>query len=537
MDAYSVLVSDKVSEKGLELLRKTDGIVVDVKTGLKADELKACIGAYDALIVRSSTKVTADVIDAAGRLRVIGRAGIGVDNVDVGAATRKGIVVMNTPQGNAVAAAEHTIALMCALARNIPQATAVLKGGQWDRSRFMGVELSGKTLGLVGVGNIGSIVARRAQGLTMKIIAYDPYVTEEMAKTRNVELVSLDDLFSRSHFISVHTPLTDETRNLIDETSFRKMRQGVMIINCARGGIIHEKALHEAIEAGKVGGAALDCFEVEPAVGNPLLASDRVICTPHLGASTDEAQENVAVAIAEQLVDYLTRGILQNTVNVPSVSAESLPRLMPFSDLAERLGHFVGQLFGSAIETVAIEYVGDVTEIPRPPLKASVLKGLLHPRLGDIVNFVNAPVMAEERGIRVTEGSTMKAEDYASLIGIKASSKEETHSITGTLFGKKEPRLIELDGCPLGGGRLAGHLLLIRNQDRPGVIGNVGSMLGSRDINIASITVGRDRKAGGAVTLLALDAPTPEAIMDELAGFPHVLQVRHLELPQTCRMF
>jgi D-3-phosphoglycerate dehydrogenase len=531
MDTFRVLVSDKVSERGLDILRGTEEITVDVKTGLQTDELKTCIGAYDALVVRSSTKVTADVIDAADRLKVIGRAGIGVDNVDVAAATRKGIVVMNTPQGNAVAAAEHTIALMCGLARKIPQATAMLKAGQWDRSRFMGVELSGKTLGLVGIGNIGSIVAGRAQGLMMKVIAYDPYVTEEMAKARNVELVSLDDLLSRSHIISVHTPLNDETRGLIDERAFRKMRQGVLIINCARGGIINEKALHDALVAGKVAGAALDCFEVEPAIGNPLLACDGLICTPHLGASTDEAQENVAVAIAEQLVNFLTKGILQNTVNVPSVSADSLPRLMPFSNLAERLGRFVGQIFGSAIETVAVEYVGDVTEMPRLPLTASVLKGLLQPRLGDIVNFVNAPLMAEERGIRVTEESTTKAGDYASVIALRVSSKEESHSIVGTLFGKKEPRLIELDECPLGGGRLTGYLLLIRNEDRPGVIGNIGALLGSRNINIASITVGRNRKGGAAMTLLALDGPTPETIVGEISRFPNVLSVRHLKIP------
>lgn len=530
MGTYKVLVSDKVSERGLEILSKAEGISVDVKTGLTSDELRSGIKDYDALVVRSSTKVTAEVIEAADRLKVIGRAGIGVDNVDVPAATRKGIVVMNTPQGNAMAAAEHTISMICALARNIPQATAVLKSGKWDRGRFMGVELSGKTLGLVGVGNIGSIVAQRAQGLMMKVISYDPYVTKEMANARGVELVSIDELLVRSYFISVHTPLTDETRNLIDKKAFEKMRKGVRIINCARGGIINEKALYEALKSGKVAGAALDCFEVEPAVSNPLFAFDRVICTPHLGASTDEAQENVAIAIAEQLVNYLTKGVLQNTVNVPSVNLELLPQLMPFSDLAERLGRFVAQLFYSAIETVAIEYVGDVTKFSPAPLKAAALKGLLHPRLGDIVNFVNAPLMAEERGIKVTEQSTTRAEDYASLISIRASSKEESHSITGSLFGRKEPRLIELDNCPLGGG-LAGHLLLIRNYDRPGVIGNIGTTLAENNINIASIKVCRDQKGGTGMTLLALDVPLSQAIIDEMSQFPNVLSVKQLELP------
>jgi len=460
MSDYKVLVSDKVSETGLDILRKAEGIFVDVKTDLTTEELKYSIGEYDALVVRSSTKVTAEVIEAADRLRVIGRAGIGVDNVDVPAATRKGIVVMNTPQGNAIAAAEHTISMMCALARNIPQATAALKSGDWDRGRFMGVEMSGKVLGLVGIGNIGSIVAQRAQG----------------------------------------------------------------------GGIINEKALYQALKSGKIAGAALDCFELEPAVGNPLFEFDRVICTPHLGASTDEAQENVAIAIAEQLIDYLTNGVLQNTVNVPSVSLEMLPQLMPFSDLAERLGRFGAQLFNSAIETVAIEYVGEVTRFSLPPLKAAALKGLLHPHMGDIVNFVNAPLMAEERGITVTEQSTTKAEDYASLISISASSKKESHSVTGSLFGRKEPRLLELDNCPLGGG-LAGHLLLVRNEDQPGVIGNIGTILGKHNINIASIKVGRDKEGETGMTLLRLDIPVSQTLIDEMSKFPHVRSVKQLELP------
>jgi len=530
MSDYKVLVSDKVSETGLDILRKAEGIFVDVKTDLTTEELKYSIGEYDALVVRSSTKVTAEVIEAADRLRVIGRAGIGVDNVDVPAATRKGIVVMNTPQGNAIAAAEHTISMMCALARNIPQATAALKSGDWDRGRFMGVEMSGKVLGLVGIGNIGSIVAQKAQGLMMKVIAYDPYVTEEMAKTRGVALVPLDELLVRSHFISVHTPLSEETRNLIDKKAFEKMRTGVMMINCARGGIINEKALYQALKSGKIAGAALDCFELEPAVGNPLFEFDRVICTPHLGASTDEAQENVAIAIAEQLIDYLTNGVLQNTVNVPSVSLEMLPQLMPFSDLAERLGRFGAQLFNSAIETVAIEYVGEVTRFSLPPLKAAALKGLLHPHMGDIVNFVNAPLMAEERGITVTEQSTTKAEDYASLISISASSKKESHSVTGSLFGRKEPRLLELDNCPLGGG-LAGHLLLVRNEDQPGVIGNIGTILGKHNINIASIKVGRDKEGETGMTLLRLDIPVSQTLIDEMSKFPHVRSVKQLELP------
>jgi D-3-phosphoglycerate dehydrogenase len=530
LSSYRILVSDKLSERGLEILRKAKGFTVDVETGLSADELKSRIKAYDGLVVRSSTKVTAQLIEAADRLRVIGRAGIGVDNVDVHAATRKGIVVMNTPQGNAVAAAEHTIAMMCALARKIPQATATLKSGVWDRSRFMGVELGGKTLGLVGVGNIGGIVAQRARGLTMKVIAYDPYVTEEVAESKGANLVSFAELLARSHFISVHTPLNDETRNLIDQGAFEQMRTGVMIINCARGGVIQEKALHDALRSGKVAGAALDCFEVEPAIDNPLLEMDRVICTPHLGASTNEAQENVAVAIVEQLVNFLARGGLENTVNVPSVSPELLPRLMPFSDLAERLGKFVTQVFHSAIETVTIECAGDVAELPLTPIKAAALKGLLHPHLGDVVNLVNAPLMAEERGIRVTEGSTRKAEEYTSVVGIKAASKEESHSIKGSLFGGREPRLLELDNCRLGG-LLSGHLVLIRNHNRPGVIGRIGTTLAKNKSNIASMEVSREQRGGIAMTLLALDARLPVAVATEVSQIPHVVSVRQLELP------
>lgn len=530
MGNYKVLVTDKVSEKGLEILRKAAGISVDVRIGLSGDELRSEIQDYDALVVRSSTKVTADVIEAADRLKVIGRAGIGVDNVDVPAATRKGIVVMNTPQGNAMAAAEHTISMICALARNIPQATAALKSGEWDRGRFMGVEIGGKTLGLIGVGNIGSLVAKRAQGLMMKVIAYDPYLTEEMARAKGVVLVPFEELLAQSHFISVHTPLTEETRSLIDRRAFEKMRRGVMIVNCARGGIVDEKALYEALKSGKVGGAALDCFELEPAIGNPLFEFDRVICTPHLGASTDEAQEKVAIAIAEQLVDYLTKGVLQNTVNVPSVDLELLPRLMPFSDLAERLGSLVAQLFSSAIQAVTLAYAGDVAELPWAPLTAAAMKGLLHPYMGDIVNFVNAPLMAQERGITLKEQSLNGTEDYGGLISIRASSRQESHGAKGSLFGRREPMLLELDDCAIGVA-LAGHLLLIRHKDRPGLIGDIGTILGKHNIHVASIKVGRDPGTGTGMTLLTLDLRASQRVIDELSELPDVLSTRQLELP------
>jgi D-3-phosphoglycerate dehydrogenase len=524
-----VLISDPLSNKGLEIFGKAKGLKYDIKSGLPPEELKKIIPEYDAIVVRSETKLKAEIIEAADRLKVIGRAGIGLDNVDLAAATKKGIVVMNTPQENAIAAAEHTIALMLSISRKIPQATSSMKGGKWEKKKYMGVELYNKTLGIIGIGIIGTIVADRARGLKMKVIAYDPYLSKEAAEKKGVDLVSFDEVLGRSDFISVHTPLTDETRNLVDKNAFKKMKDGVILINCARGGIINEKDLYDAIKEGKVAGAALDVFEKEPAIGNPLLELEEVICTPHLGASTAEAQENVAIAIAHQIVDYLLLGEARNAVNMPMVSPDILPFLRPYLRMGETLGSFLGQISNYAIEEVVIEYHGEVVEYGIKPITISVLKGLLTPFVGETVNFVNAQVMAKERGIGITESTSAKAEDFASLIAITARSKMEQNYIAGTLFGRKELRIVKLndffiEAIP------EGYILLVNNYDRPGVIGNIGVALGSRNINIATMQFGRDRMGGNAISLLHLDTPLPPGMLGEILRLPNIISVRQIQL-------
>jgi len=524
-----ILVSDPLSNKGLEILGKAKSLKVDVKPGLPPEELKKIIGEYDAIIVRSETKLRGDMIEAADRLKVIGRAGIGLDNVDLAAATKKGIVVMNTPQENAIAAAEHTIAMMLSISRKIPQATASMKGGKWEKKKFMGVELYSKTFGIIGIGVIGTIVADRARALKMKVLSYDPYLTKETAEKKGVELVSLDELLVRSDFISVHTPLTDETRNLIDKNAFAKMKDRVILINCARGGIINEKDLYNAIKEKKVAGAALDVFEKEPAVGNPLLELEEVISTPHLGASTGEAQENVAIAIAQQVADYLLSGEARNAVNIPMVSPDILPFLRPYLRLGEKLGSFIAQICNYAIEEVLIEYHGEVLEYGTKPITISVLKGLLTPYVGETVNFVNAQVMAKGRGIRITESTSAKAEDFASLIAITARSKMEENTIAGTLFGTKELRIVKLNDFLIEA-LPEGYILLVNNYDKPGVIGNIGMALGSRNINIATMQFGRDRMGGNAISLLHLDAPLPPGMLGEILRLPNIISVRQIQL-------
>jgi len=524
-----VLVSDPLSSKGLEILGKAKNLKYDIKPGLSSEELKKIITEYDGIIVRSETKLKAEIIEAADRLKVIGRAGIGLDNVDLSAATKKGIVVMNTPQENAIAAAEHTIAMMLSISRKIPQATSSMKAGKWEKKKFMGVELYNKTLGIIGIGVIGTIVADRARALKMRVIAYDPYISKEVAEKKGVDLVSLDELLSRSDFISVHSPLTEETRNLIDKNAFRKMKDGVILINCARGGIVNEKDLYDAIKERKVAGAALDVFEEEPAIGNPLFELEEVISTPHLGASTAEAQENVAIAIAQQIVDYLILGEARNAVNLPMVSPDILPFMRPYLKLGEKLGSFLGQISNYAIEEVVIEYHGEVVEYGIKPITTSVLKGLLTPFVGETVNFVNALIMAKERGIRITESTSAEAEDFASLVAITARSKMEQNFIAGTLFGRKELRIVKLndffiEAIP------EGYILLVNNYDRPGVIGNIGTALGSRNINIATMQFGRDRMGGNAISLLHLDVPLPTGMLGEILRLPNIISVRQIQL-------
>ena len=528
-EAKKILVSDPLSKKGLEILERAKNLKYDLKPGLPPQELKKIISEYDAIIVRSETKLTGEIIEAADRLKVIGRAGIGLDNVDLPAATKKGIVVMNTPQENAISTAEHTIAMLFSVARKTPQATASMKGGKWEKKKFTGVEIYNKTFGVIGIGMIGTIVVDRARALKMKLIAYDPYISKEAAEKKGVDLVSLDELLSRSDFISIHTPLTDETRNLIDKNAFGKMKDGVILINCARGGIVNEKDLYDAIKAGKVAGAALDVFEKEPAIGNPLLELEEVISTPHLGAATGEAQENVSIAIAQQIVDYLLLGEARNAANIVMVSPDILPFLTPYLRLGEKLGSFLVQISNHAIEEVLIEYHGELVEYGTKPITISVLKGLLTPYLGDTVNFVNAPIIAKERGMRIIESTRAKAEDFASLIAITTRSKLEQNYIAGALFGRKELRIVKLNDFLIEA-IPEGYILLVNNYDRPGVIGNIGAALGSRNINIATMQFGRDRMGGNAISLLHLDAPLPAGMVGEILKLAHIISVRQIQL-------
>lgn len=523
-----VLISDSLSPRGIEILRKA-GFDVDVKTGMSPEELKACIGAYHGLIIRSATKVTADVLEAATNLKVVGRAGSGLDNVDKTAATKKGIVVMNTPGGNTVTTAEHTIALMFALARQIPQATASMKEGKWEKKRFMGVELYHKTLGIIGLGNIGKEVAKRAQGLEMHVIAYDPYLSDENAREMGIEKVELPELYRRSDFITIHTPITAETRNLINRKTIADMKDGVRIINCARGGIVNEDDLYEALRSGKVAGAALDVFEKEPPGENRLLTLDNLICTPHLGAATEEAQDNVAIAVAEQVSDYLAHGIIRNAVNFPSIPAEQVPRLQPYLTLSEKLGSFAAQVFEGAMTEMTIEYRGEASELNTAPVTIALLKGFLTPILEETVNFVNAPVIARERGIEVREMKSADAGDYQSAISLRVRADGKEHSLTGTLLSRRDPRIVRIDNFPV---EIVpeGDMLFIYNNDRPGVIGNIGSYLGKCNINIARMHFGRETAGGIAISVVSIDAPITHFQLDEMRKMPNILSLKVVTL-------
>lgn len=523
-----VLVSDNLSQKGIDILKKA-GLDVDVKVGMKPDELKECIGQYHGLVIRSATKVTSEIIDAATNLKVIGRAGSGLDNVDKIAATKKGIVVMNTPGGNTITTAEHTIALMVSLARKIPQATMSMKEGKWEKKKFMGVELYNKTLGIVGIGNIGSQVAKRMQAFGMNIIAFDPFLNEEKAKIMGVEKVDLQTLFKRSDFITLHTPLTPETKGMINKDSIKIMKNGVRIINCARGGIVNEKDLYDAIIEGKVAGAALDVLEKEPPENNPLIALEQVICTPHLGASTNEAQENVAVAVAEQIVDYLLKGIIRNAVNFPSIPSEQISILQPYIDLAEKLGGFAAQIVEGAVSEIKIEYQGDACKIDSAPVTIAALKGFLSPILEETVNFVNAPYIAKERGIEVKEIKSSEPGDYQSLIGLRLHTKQKTSYIAGTLLSKKDPRIVMIDNFKV---EIVpeGQLLFMYNNDKPGVIGNIGTLLGKNDINIARMHFGRETQGGLAISVVSIDTPADEKIVNKIKKLPNILSVKQISL-------
>ena len=522
-----VLISDNLSARAADIFKER-GIEVDFKPGMAPDDLLASIAAYDGLAVRSATKVTAEVLDAGQNLKVVGRAGIGVDNIDVAAATARGVIVMNTPFGNSITTAEHTIAMMLALARQIPAANASTHAGKWEKNRFMGVELTSKTLGIIGCGNIGSIVADRALGLKMKVIAYDPYLTPERATDLGVEKVALNELFARADFITLHVPLTDATGNIIDAKAIKKMRKGVRIINCARGGLIVEKDLKKALDSGQVAAAAIDVFPEEPATESPFFGMEQLVVTPHLGASTIEAQENVALQVAAQMSDFLTTGAVENALNMPSFSAEDAPRLMPYMQLAEQLGAFAGQLIRTGVKSATIEYQGHVAELNTRPLTAVVLKGLLTPLLElASVNMVNAPVIARERNIDVTEVKQERAADYQTLIRLTVETEKRKRSFSGTLFGGDKPRIVDVNGISLEA-ELGPNILYVHNKDKPGFIGNLGRTLGDAGVNIATFHLGRAKAGADAIALVNVDQPVTDDIIKKVRAIPHVVQAQAL---------
>jgi len=520
-----VLISDKMSPKAAETFRER-GIEVDEKPGLDKDELRDIIGEYDGIAVRSATKISPKLLEAADNLKVIGRAGIGVDNIDLPAATARGVVVMNTPFGNSITTAEHAIAMMLSLARNIPPASASIHDGRWEKSKFMGVELAGKTLGIIGCGNIGSIVADRAQGLKMKVIAFDPYLSHERAEEIGVGKVELEELFRRADIVSLHTPLTEKTRNVVDREAIAAMKPGVRIVNCARGGLVDEAALKDALDSGHVAGAALDVFAEEPPENNPLLGHPRLVATPHLGASTTEAQVNVAIQIAEQMSDYLLTGGVTNALNMPSMTAEEAPRLRPYMALAREIGAFAGQLARTGIQSVTIEYEGHVASLNTKPLSAVVLEGLLQPAL-ESVNMVNAPVIARERDIDVSEVMHEREGDYHTLIRLSVTTEKQTRTLAGTLFSNRAPRIVQVQDVPLEA-ELAENMLYIVNDDRPGFIGALGSALGKHGINIATFNLGRSPSGGYAVCLIAVDQPISKEVLDDVNALDYVQQATRL---------
>jgi D-3-phosphoglycerate dehydrogenase len=523
--APKVLISDELSPAAIEVFKER-GIDVDVKVGLSKEELAEIIGDYDGLAVRSATKVTEKVIRAGKRLKVVGRAGIGVDNIDTRAATARGIIVMNTPYGNSITTAEHAISLMLALARHIPQADRSTKAGKWEKSKFMGVELFGKTLGIIGCGNIGSIVADRAIGLKMRVIAYDPFLSPERAVEIGVEKVEFDQLLQRADFITLHTPLTERTRNIINAEALAKMKPTARIINCARGGLIDETALYEALKSGRIAGAALDVFEVEPARENPLFELDNVICTPHLGASTTEAQEKVALQIAEQMSDYLLKGAISNAVNFPNITAEEAPKLTPYIKLAEQLGSFAGQLTETRLKHVRIEYTGEIAEMNTRALTAAMLAGLLRPQLTD-VNMVSAPAMARERGLVVEEVKRGEEGAYQTYVRLIVETERGERSVAGTVFSDGRPRIIQIKGIGLEA-ELSPHMLYITNQDKPGFIGRFGTLMGEAGVNIATLNLGRDKPGGDAICLVALDEPVSDEILAKVRALPMVKRAHRL---------
>ncbi|HEY1613716.1 MAG TPA: phosphoglycerate dehydrogenase [Rhizomicrobium sp.] len=520
-----VLIADQLSPAALAIFRER-GVEADVRPGLAKDALLAIVGDYEGIAVRSATRITADVIAAAKKLKIVGRAGIGVDNIDVPAATAAGVIVMNTPLGNSITTAEHAIALMMALARQLPAANVSTHAGKWEKNRFLGTELYGKTLGLIGVGNIGAIVADRAKGLKMKVVAYDPYLSPDRARDLAVEKVDLNDLLARADFVTLHTPLTAETRNIISVDAIRRMKGGARLINCARGGLVDEHALKMALDAGHLAGAALDVFEEEPAVSNPLFGNEKVVATPHLGASTMEAQENVALQVAEQIADYLLTGAVTNALNMPSITAEEAQRVRPWITLAQKLGAFAGQLAATSILAVDILYEGTAGSFSPHALSQAILAGLLQPVLTD-VNMVSAPVVARERGIKVSETRRGRQGIYEGYIKIIVTAEGLIRSVAGTVFSDGRPRLIQIKDINLET-EFAPHMLYVTNEDKPGFIGRLGTALGDGGVNIAAFALGRSAPGADAIALVEVDGEVGEAVLAEIRRLPLVREAKAL---------
>jgi len=529
-DTIKILVSDKLSEEGLKIIQAVKEFTVDVKTDLKPEELKKIIKEYQAIIVRSATKVTQDIIQAAGNLRVIGRAGVGLDNVDLAAATGKGIVVMNAPAGNTISTCEHTISMLLALARNIAQANASVKRGEWKRSKFMGTELYKKTLGIIGLGRIGAEVAKRALSFGMKVIAFDPYLSSEVGKGLGIEMVELSVLLKSADFITVHTPLTESTRHMISDKEFALMKDGVWVINCARGGIIDEEALIKAIKEGKVASASLDVYEKEPPESDyELFKLDNVITTPHLGASTEEAQVNVAIEIAECVRDYLLGKGIRNAVNYPQIEPEVYKILAPYINLAESLGNFSSQLVEGRPKAVSIEYSGGIAEQDVAPITMALIKGFLTPILEETVNFVNARSLAEARGIKIKETRLSSEEEFVNLISVRIDTDKASRKICATLSPNRQPRIVKIDDFYVEVSP-CGNLIVIKNWDKPGIIGNLGTLLGKHSINIASMTFGRKEPGGEAISVLNVDSPISSGLLEKIKSIENVLAVKLIKL-------
>ncbi|OQW54442.1 phosphoglycerate dehydrogenase [Candidatus Raskinella chloraquaticus] len=522
-----VLISDKLSPAAVAIFKER-GLDVDFRPGIDKEELAAIISNYDGLAIRSATKVTAKLLQNARNLKVIGRAGIGVDNVDVQAATAQGIIVMNTPFGNSITTAEHAIAMMFALARQLPQADISTKAGKWEKNRFLGIEMFAKTLGIIGCGNIGSIVADRAIGLKMRVIAFDPFLTPERAVEIGVEKVELDDLLKRADIISLHTPMTETTRNILSAEALAKTKKGVRIVNCARGGLIDEKALAEALKSGHVAGAALDVFEVEPAEASPLFALENVVCTPHLGAATTEAQENVALQVAEQMADYLLKGAITNAVNFPSISAEEAPRLRPFIALAEKLGSFLGQLTEAPVRAIRVEYEGEVAKLNVRPLTAAAITGVMRPFLPDI-NMVNATLVSKDKGITIEEVKRESSEhgNFDSVVRIVVDAQDMARHAAGTVFNDGKPRMVDIRSINMDA-EFAPHMVFVRNADKAGFIGSFGMVLGKAGVNVATFNLGRDKPGGDAICLVAVDEPVSDSLLREIETIPQVKRARRL---------